>query len=89
MGEKYCLPLCAFWGTQSCTFPELLPLAAFIKISVMADAMRFAYMFWPTLVSFCFYTKRRCFRKKAMTVARIPQGPPWSWKMPYLTFSSK
>ena len=48
------MPLYAFWGTQSCTLPELLPLAAFIKISVIADAMRFAYVLWLTLVNFCF-----------------------------------
>jgi len=60
---------------------EPLPDAALSKISVIAEAMKLLRCAGLIDVNFCFYTNSRCLRKKAYTVAKMPQGPPFSWKI--------
>lgn len=49
---------------------------AFIKISDNAATTKFSLASLFTSVIFVYVTKRRCFKKKAWTAAKMPQGPP-------------
>ena len=47
-----------------------------MRISVMAEARKLFFIEKFMLLRFCLWMKSKCFKKKALTVAKIPHGPP-------------
>ena len=70
------LPKDPLVGMASTTVPDYVSDAELIRISVMADAIKLFLRDELIFYMLCLFTKSKCLRKKAFTVASIPQGPP-------------
>ena len=56
---------------------------------MIAEATNALFIYGLIYSTLYLFRKIRCLRKKALTVARIPQGPPLFWNIPYCIFLSK